>query len=135
MWTRGARVGQVGRTMSAVPKAESKSNGPLPFEAIPAMPKGLPILGNFDILMKPHGIARAGDNLIELMEKHHPGEVGLLRANSKLVNPYGDGDMVFVLRPEDVQTVYRHEGKYPHRGDFFAAVKHWRDSHPGEFSL
>ena len=135
--SRSSRLGLIYRPLSsaaAAAKTAPDSTQPKPFEEIPSIPKGWPILGNFDVMLKPHGIARAAENLDILMEKHNPGEVGLLRANSKLMNPYGNGDIVFVMRPEDVQTVYRHEGKYPHRGDFFQAVKHWRDSRPGEES-
>ena len=39
--------------------------------------------------------------------------------------------MLFLSHPEDAETVYRNEGKYPFRGDPFVAVKKWRNSHPG----
>ncbi len=55
-----------------------------------------------------------------------PPEINLLRANMPALNQgsRGGGRVVYVFGPEDLEEVYRHEGRYPHRGEGIIKVTH-----------
>ena len=105
-----------------------------PYEDLPSLPRGLPLVGNFLKLgAKPHGFERASENMKLLSAKYDPLGLGLLRMESKMVNPTGQGRIVMVSDPEEVQAIYQSEGKYPFRGEGFNVIKNWRQSRPDIF--
>ena len=48
-----------------------------------------------------------------------------------LLFPEGKGNLLYIFDPNDVQQVYRNEGKYPYRGQLFSPFKMLRSSRPG----
>ena len=106
-----------------------------PFETIPGPKgKGLPILGHSnELLKKPHGFGKAWKNVQRLKEAYC-GQVPLLRFHVPLVNPKGNGNLVYLFESEDIQQVYRHEGKYPTRGPGFEAYKMMRETRADIFA-
>lgn len=87
-----------------------------PFESIPGPPgNGLPFLGHTHLLLKkPHGFGKSWMNVKEMVQKYDAQGAKLLRFRSPILNP-DNGYVVFLLDPQDVGQVYKHEGKYPKR--------------------
>ena len=106
------------------------------YDKIPSFPRGLPYIGNFvRISDKPHGWAQCHLNLAKFKAQYDTQNVGMLRAHSKLMNeddPDG-GKMLVLFDPDDLEKVYRNEGKYPSRGQVFNELKTWRESRPDLF--
>ena len=48
-----------------------------------------------------------------------------------LLFPEGKGNLLYIFDPNDVQQVYRNEGKYPYRGQLFSPFKMLRSTRPG----
>ena len=63
----------------------------------------------------PTGIGKSWENLKECRNKFLKEDDKLMRLNLPPFNPEGQGKFVFLLDPNDVEQVYRHEGKYPSR--------------------
>lgn len=104
------------------------------YEELPSVPGGLPFLGSFIKLgAKPHGWEKHTNNLQLFREKHDPQDLGLLRMTSRLFNPVGEGRFLVFFDPKDVEIAYKHEGKYPYRGNGFAPLLKWRQSRPDIF--
>ena len=107
-----------------------------PFEAIPGPKgKGLPVIGHLNqLIQKPFGFAKGWKNIERMKNTYcEPGQVPLLRVNVPLINPV-NGNIVYLFNPEDVQQVYRHEGKYPTRGPGFEAYKMMREKRSDIFA-
>lgn len=87
-----------------------------PYDKIPGPPgQGLPLLGHTLLTSKkPHGFGKAWLNMKEIQQKYLKPDDKLIRFNSRVFNPK-TGNCVFLLDPQDVEHVYRHEGKYPNR--------------------
>lgn len=87
----------------------------LAFEAIPGPPgQGLPLLGHTLMTQKPHGFGKAWLNIKEMQQKYSKEDDKLMRFISRVFNPK-TGKCVILFDPQDVEHVYRHEGKYPNR--------------------
>ena len=56
---------------------------------------------------KPGGIEKASDNLRKLRKEFDKENIGLMRMNSKAMNPEGEGRIVWVFHPDDVKAVFR----------------------------
>ena len=61
------------------------------------------------------GIGKSWENLKECRNKFLKEDDKLMRLNLPPFNPEGQGKFVFLLDPNDVEQIYRHEGKYPSR--------------------
>ena len=88
-----------------------------PFESIPGPPgSGLPFIGHTNLFgKKPAGIGKSWENLKECRNQFLKEDDKLMRLNLPPFNPEGQGKFVFLLDPNDVEQIYRHEGKYPSR--------------------
>lgn len=52
-----------------------------------------------------------------------PAGINMLRINLPMFNPENGGSVLAVFDPEDIQAIYREEGKYPYRGPIFEVSK------------
>jgi hypothetical protein len=77
-----------------------------PWEDIPSLPRGLPIVGNATLLGKPYGIERFSKNLALLLKKYDPDNIGLLRFNSAVMNSTkgGKGRIIMISKPEYIEV-------------------------------
>lgn len=105
-----------------------------PYEAIPTPSNvSLPLLGQMQVVLKkPAGFGQAWKTFLELKKKYVPDDVSMLRLHLPLFNEI-TGKVVILFDPVDVETVYRHEGKYPNRGNGFHALRIIRSRRPDVF--
>ena len=76
---------------------------------------GLPFFGHLKLMYKkPAGFAKSWLNLKEIRSQYCTEQDKLLRLNLPPLNPI-NGKVVILFDPNDVEQVYRHEGKYPFR--------------------
>lgn len=87
-----------------------------PYENIPGPPgQGWPFVGHTLMFMKnPHGFEKSWLNLKEVQQKYLKKNDKLIKFHSPIFNP-DTGKVIFLLDPNDIEQVYRHEGKYPNR--------------------
>ena len=55
---------------------------------------------------KPGGLAKAADNLRKLRKEFDTENVGILRFDSKMMNPEGDGRVILVSDPDDIRAAF-----------------------------
>jgi hypothetical protein len=86
------------------------------FEAIPGPPgNGLPILGHMlELFAKPAGFEKSWKNLKIMQSKYLTKEDKIMRLHAPMMNPK-NGKVLVLFDVDDVEHVYRHEGKYPTR--------------------
>ena len=115
------------------------SNNALPFEDVPTLKSTkwpfvgqLPGLTQVDPeLFKQYGFSKG----YKLMGKARELTCGkdMLRYYSPLMNPKGNGHVVYLFNPSLVEYVHRNEGKYPNRGPVFEFLGVLRSSRPDAF--
>ena len=76
----------------------------------------MPFIGHTNLFgKKPAGIGKSWENLKECRNQFLKEDDKLMRLNLPPFNPEGQGKFVLLLDPNDVEQIYRHEGKYPSR--------------------
>ena len=98
------------RLLATAAKPASEAKSLKPFESIPSLPRGIPIIGNVHHLFsKPYGRERSADNFREIERKYDPDGVGMVRMDSLVINPgEGKGRVVLVCDADVVEQVFRY---------------------------
>ena len=79
--------------------------------------KGLPFLGHSLLFTKkPAGFGKSWENVKALKAQYLKDNDTMLKLYSPLLNPKpNNGYVIMLFDPDDVEIVYRNEGKYPNR--------------------
>ena len=79
------------------------------FEDLPAIPGGLPLVGNmYQLMSGPMGAQRFADNFIRVGREHDREGIGMVRVKSNIMNPgKGEGRGVLVYDADVIEQVFR----------------------------
>ena len=97
------------RTLSSAANQALESTTVRPFEDLPSLPRGFPVVGNIHHLFgKPHGQLRAANNFIDIGKKYDPDGIGMVRMESLAMNPgAGKGRALLVYDADIVEQTFR----------------------------